>query len=71
MQDGKEKVFELDENLNLIVSYNRTSLKTVANLVMVINKMKMPPEADGCLSAILEHVVKGEEGDHKGRAGHA
>ncbi|XP_024155398.1 interleukin-1 beta isoform X1 [Oryzias melastigma] len=58
MADGKEKVFKLDKNLNLIVSYNRTSLKTVANLVMVINKMKMPPEADGCLSAILEHVVK-------------
>uniref|UniRef100_A0A3B3IDB0 Interleukin-1 beta n=1 Tax=Oryzias latipes TaxID=8090 RepID=A0A3B3IDB0_ORYLA len=42
-QDEKEKVFELEDNLDLIVSYNRRTLKKMVNLVMTINKMQMPP----------------------------
>uniref|UniRef100_A0A3P9H6D7 Interleukin-1 beta n=1 Tax=Oryzias latipes TaxID=8090 RepID=A0A3P9H6D7_ORYLA len=65
MADEKEKVFELEDNLDLIVSYNRRTLKKMVNLVMTINKMKMPPserssdlQGDGICSTVMEHVVK-------------
>lgn len=74
MQDEKEKVFELEDNLDLIVSYNRRTLKKMVNLVMTINKMQMPPsegssdlQGDGICSTVMEHVVKGEEEPHKGK----
>lgn len=50
MQDVQEEILKLDKGLDLVISYNRMSVRGVANQVLAVNRMKKPT---GCLNTQL------------------
>lgn len=66
MQEVESEIFRLNEGLELMVSHNRRTMKSVALLVLGVNRMKKPlTQSDRKLSDddvmnIIDNVVKGK-----------
>ncbi|MEQ2289209.1 hypothetical protein AMECASPLE_030588 [Ameca splendens] len=65
MEDVKSEVFELSDSLDLVVAHNRKTLKSIANLVLTVNKLRKSLSQcgrdlsdDQLCSAIMDCVVE-------------
>jgi len=64
VQDMQLETINIDENLDLVVSQDRKTLRKVANLVLVVNRMINLSKCGGkdyeLCSMIMDQVVEGE-----------
>lgn len=66
LQDVQEEILKLDKGVDLVISYNRMSMRGVGNLVLAVNRMKEPSgrlntqlsDAELC-SSIKDSLVEG------------